>query len=1492
VLGSGIEWRVSSTASTSDTFLVESYTMDSAFDDDGAEDYKSFRVRLLGTVINNGNGTYTCSWNRTLTGNVTVAVYLLHVGGLLGEYYHDAWLGAYQPTLQERSPAIRRIDRQVNFTWDSGTVFAGAGDYLSARWSGWLKPKVAGEITFSVSANDHIRLWVNDSLLLDRWDYHDAFLPADIAATVSASIDLTSFYCPIVLEYRELTGNAQVQLYWSSVSFTKEIISAANLFTAEHIQGSPFANVPISPIASASNRLSVGSTLRGILVSAPVIAGKEFAFQVLPRDVNGNAWRKRQFALSDDAFAARLSLSTDLSLGGGLGASTSVDAVVMWDLQCDCFRASMTPIRSGQYNLDIWIINRRDISSQLKLPESPFPVRVLPASMSPVQSVISGTGIQASRVAGVATTVLLEARDAFKNRLYTGGLASRIELRAFHTSVIGGQATPANGAIIVGSVLDNGDGTYVLTYTPQLAGTYNVVIKLKDAHVNNSPYVVTVIPNVPAAATTTGSGAALASASTNIQTSFQITTRDAWGNLVLQGGATFLVQLTHPVKGSVSGACVDLLNGRYTCSYVAKYVGDASIVMLRVALIGSGSSSVDIAGSPFAVDVTAGPALGTLCIAQGTALVSAVAGVRTNFSIQVRDYFDNIKTNAGSEVVSVVFTGPSPSTATVSSANAGISIQYASGGMYVVSYRLTTKGTYSLRVQVDGTEIHSSPFSIYTYPATVSPSTTTIDLVSPSTGTAFYAGKQIIARVTTRDAFANTLETGGNAFRFHHDAANVMETPVADSANGQYLVTLLPKLAKLHGFDPRVLMPGGLNATYMATPNATISSKQDIKHERVDPVIAFDFGVRPPAFTDTMTTFSIRWRGFLKPRFSEMYTFSADIAGGISVAINRTSVLPPNMWPRSSRGHGSGQAIDLVGGDLVAIDVNYTKHGDMPTGSIALYWQSLSQPREVIPSARLFTSWRIINNVPSLNILPAASEPATFTAVFDPFEHDGEQNNVASDTDVHGMAGEVLTFVVTARDAFGNARRSGGDRLYILFPELSSPTAYSLSSTTASGAVYPSIVDLGNGSYEISFSPIWSGEFAMVVAASADTNVPVTAGVNALDVYLRGSNIQHSPFTLIIAPNEATAADSTSVGAGFALATAGIEACFVLQLRDLHGNRLLSSSTAATIDSVRVKLTKGSTEVSARVNVAPDPSSTPWADLSICYTATATGVYRVLLSVDRGVNFVEKTASLRVYPNTASAVTSTLAGDGIASSIATGLFYSYQVTARDAWGNALETGGDLLFVELHGPQRVWGTVTDLHNGQYAVRYLVSLPGDYDLETRLASKQQPSGLSAVYFADTLSVDHAAVNVPVFRTIDPNIAFDWQANQTMRGYPRIQWRGYLVPVFTEVYTLSLQVYPARSASVYISGLPVIDALNNEEDDDGANVGVVTLTAQVSLVSKRLHPLLVEYHALPQRDPELSRLVLSWQSPSQPMQVVPTSAFVPNTEEIPPRHRLVAT
>lgn len=1493
VLGSGVERRVSNTASTSDTFLFESYAMDVAFDDDNTEGYRKSQVRQLGTMTNNGNGTYTCTWNRMLAGNVTVAVYLIHAGGLLGEYYHDAWLGVYQPTLPERLPVIRRIDRHVNFTWGDGAVFAGASDYLSFRWSGWLKPMIASEITFSVSANDHVRLWVNDSLLLDRWDHHDAAPTVDAAATIAAAVDLSSFYCPIVLEYRELSGDARVQLYWSSASFAREVVPAANLYTAEQIQGSPFVNVPISPIPAASNRSSIGSTVREIVTSTPVLAGKEFVFQVLPRDLNGNAWRSREAAISDDSFAARLSLTVDLSLGGGLGASTSVDAVVIWDPRCLCFRASATPVRSGQYNLDVWVINRSNINSQLKLPGSPFPVRVLPADMSPAQSVISGVGIQANRVAGVATTVLLEARDAYKNRLYTGGLASQIKFRAFHTSVVGGQVTPVDGATVVGSVSDNGDGTYVLTYTPQLAGTCNVAIKLKDAHVNNSPYVVTVIANAPAAATTTASGVVLASASTNVQTSFQITTRDAWGNLVLQGGATFQVELTHPDKGSVSGTCVDLLNGRYTCSYVTKYTGDASIVKLRVALVGSGGGVADIAGSPFAVSVVAGPALGSLCIAEGTALVSAVAGVRTNFSVQIRDYFDNVKVNAGMEAITAVFTGPAPATSTVTAINAGVSTQYIGDGIYVVSYRLTTKGAYSLRVQVDGVDVHSSPFSVYTYPAEASPSTTIIDLVSPSTGTPFYAGELITARVITRDMFSNTLETGGYAFHFHSDATNAMTTPLADEANGQYLLTLQPKQARLHGFDPRVLLAGGFNATYLATPNATISSKADIKLERIDTAIAFDFDVHPPAFTNTMATFSIRWQGFLHPRYTEMYTFSVDVVGGVSVAINSRSALPADMWPSSSRGHGSGQAIALTGGDLVAIDVNYTKHSDLPTGAVALYWQSPSQPREAIPSSRLFTSWRIANNVPPLDVLPATPEPTAFTAVFAPSAVDGGLSSGEPDSVVRGMAGGKLTFTVTARDTFGNARRSGGDRLYVLFPELSSPSATSASSTTGSGAVYPSIVDIGNGSYTISFSPIWSGEFAMVVAASADASVPTTAGVDALDVYLRGSNIQHSPFTLLIAPNEATAVDSTTVGAGFALATAGVETCFVLQLRDLHGNCLLVASALPTVDTVRVKLVKGSLEVTSRVDVASDPSSTPWADLSVCYTATVTGIYRVLLSVDGGASFTEKTASLRVYPNAASAITSTLAGDGIASSISTGRFYTYQVTARDAWGNALETGGDQLAVELRGPQSVWGTVTDLLNGQYAVTYLVALPGDYELETRLASRQQPSGLSAVYFADTLSVDHAAVNIPVFRTIDPNIAFDWQSNQTMRGYPRIQWCGYLVPEFTEVYTLSLEVYPADSAAVYISGAPVIDAVNAEADSSSSpGAGVATLAAQVSFVGKRLHPILVEYHALPQRDASLSRLFLSWQSDSQPKQIVPSSAFVPAADEIPPRHRLVAT
>lgn len=49
-----------------------------------------------------------------------------------------------------------------------------------------------------------------------------------------------------------------------------------------------------------------------------------------------------------------------------------------------------------------------------------------------------------------------------------------------------------------------------------------------------------------------------------------------------------------------------------------------------------------------------------------------------------------------------------------------------------MAYTLNLKGAYKIGVAVDGVAVISSPFTMYTYPALASVSTTSLDLLSPA----------------------------------------------------------------------------------------------------------------------------------------------------------------------------------------------------------------------------------------------------------------------------------------------------------------------------------------------------------------------------------------------------------------------------------------------------------------------------------------------------------------------------------------------------------------------------------------------------------------------------------------------------------------------------------------------------------------------------------------------------------------------------------------
>lgn len=1425
VLGSGSTKKVGG-----DVYLLESYMAD--IDDDLDESWEVYRSKQLGRIVDNLDGTYACTWQRKHAGAYTVAVYLLFAGGLRGDYYDDPWLESGSAL-----PVISRIDRHVNFTWGTGPIFPGASDYVSVRWSGRVKPKVSGDTTFYVIADEQVRLWIGDLLLIDKWD--DSFTGQSSA---TATLDSSLFYA-LVLEYRDLAGNAEVHLYWSSSSFAKEIIPAANLFSAQHIRGSPFQDVTILPAETANVYTSV---VQGAMSS---ISGNAYSFELFPVDIHGNP---RRVLDGNDVFEARLTLTTDESLGG-IGSKQS-DALVVWNPEKESFQVTCSPLLSGIYDLDVWI-------NSVKLYGSPFQMTVTPNSMHPTRSVVTGNGLLANRVAGVAATLLVEARDAYSNRINSGGKSSALEIRAFHT------AQPS--AIEVGTVADNGDGTYTLTYTPRIAGSYNVRVTLNGAHINNSPYLVSVVHNTAFGRDSTAAGAGVSAAATNIQASFQVTTRDLHGNDVKTGGAAFQVVMEHPLKGNVSGGCSDLLTGIYSCTYTAKYVGATK---LHVILSRSGVAT-PISGSPFAVDVVSGPALGSRCLAQGSGLVVSIAGVRANFTVSIRDSFDNAKRNAGQETISVVYKGPAPGATAVAAASTGVTASYAGDGSYFVSYSLQVKGLYSIQVQVNGVDVYSSPFSMYTYPAEPSPTTTTLDLLSPVASTlsplVYTAGSLITSRLTTRDAFGNVLETGGYAFQLD-EVSGFQEKPLVDEANGSYLLLLRPLESRVFPFRPKILLGGGLNATYFGNPDRVEPSIL----ERKDALIDFDFSATPPTRTDAMGTFSVRWSGYLLPKYSEIFTFDVDVLGGVSLSINHVTLLS-DLWANSSHTQSSRPHIYLIANAFVPFELNYTKPRETPNGKIRLFWRSLSQTHEVIPSNRYFTSWRITNNVPNLQIAPASAHPPSFTAEFSGASLVASTaSHVGRDaaTTITATAGETFLFHVVARDQLSNRRRTGGDVVHVLFPQLPDDVT-----------PFPiRVIDRSNSTYEISFSPIQSGEFSMAIAATLPTTTGYEGlGVDALAVFLRPYFIRQSPFTFIVKPNQASATTSTITGGGFYQATAGEEDSFSIQLRDLHSNPIrdqapLAGPTTSHPQAQLRQMDAASASTTAQL-IPTQVSKAADGTYEAVYTATRTGLYEVLLSVDNGVTFASKSSTLRVLPNIASPLTSAITGGtGLGPQIRTGTVVTYTVLLRDFYSNRMEVGGDDLVVILRGPDIVYPSVMDLSNSEYAVTYQVSRPGSYEIQTHLTNHGH--GLLGNYFETTRFVDSSAIQV-----VDSEIHFDWRANQTMRSYPRIQWKGFIKPKYTEQYTLQLDVQPA--GAVYIDQTPVIDALNTP-----LAAGVTLVTGKVDLVAGRLHAITIEYRSPSARE-RYGFIALRWQSDRQRQELVPSTALFPGAQEIHPRYTVVA-
>jgi hypothetical protein len=132
-------------------------------------------------------------------------------GGWRGEYYSNRDLAG--------SPALIRQDPAIEFDWGLGSPASWVpNDYFSARWSRQLSFS-PGYYRFSVQSDDGVRVWVDNTLLIDRW-YPMAAEPFFVDG-----IYLSGDH-QLKVEYFEQTGYASIR-FWFSASTGQSVPAAA-----------------------------------------------------------------------------------------------------------------------------------------------------------------------------------------------------------------------------------------------------------------------------------------------------------------------------------------------------------------------------------------------------------------------------------------------------------------------------------------------------------------------------------------------------------------------------------------------------------------------------------------------------------------------------------------------------------------------------------------------------------------------------------------------------------------------------------------------------------------------------------------------------------------------------------------------------------------------------------------------------------------------------------------------------------------------------------------------------------------------------------------------------------------------------------------------------------------------------------------------------------------------------------------------------------------
>ena len=105
----------------------------------------------------------------------------------------------------------------------------------SVRWTGQIQPQYSESYVFDVLSDDGVKLWVNDQLLIDKWQTQSGGSEWTNAITLQGGTRYD-----IRMEYLQNGSKAQTHLYWYSFDQSRQIIPSTALYPTNSLNGSSF----------------------------------------------------------------------------------------------------------------------------------------------------------------------------------------------------------------------------------------------------------------------------------------------------------------------------------------------------------------------------------------------------------------------------------------------------------------------------------------------------------------------------------------------------------------------------------------------------------------------------------------------------------------------------------------------------------------------------------------------------------------------------------------------------------------------------------------------------------------------------------------------------------------------------------------------------------------------------------------------------------------------------------------------------------------------------------------------------------------------------------------------------------------------------------------------------------------------------------------------------------------------------------------------------